>query len=84
MRGRSCLSGRSRIQAAIAGPSRARVPAPGRGGTGVKDFRQRSSTLMMSCLVGADGAWWMDSPGHAVAWSLLIGADTSWGPDART
>jgi hypothetical protein len=52
----------SRIQAAIAGPSGARVPVPGRGGTGVKDARHRASTVMMVCSVGADVPWWMDSP----------------------
>lgn len=34
----------SRIQAAIAGPSRARVPVPGRGETGVNDALKGTET----------------------------------------
>jgi hypothetical protein len=46
------LPGRSKLQAAIAGPSRARVPAP--GGAALADARGRALRVATSC-VGRDG-----------------------------
>src|SRR6266540_2080612 len=67
--GDCCPHARKAIQAAIAGPSRARVPARGR--TGVSDAYGKAPTDGRSCSVGTDGAC-EGSP--AMAGTSLIGS----------